>query len=166
MGTRLIDMTGWRFGKLTVMHRAGTMYGKYAAWLCKCDCGANVIRPSHDLRSKGKPAYKACKTCAHSRFKIPDHERRCGYCNRFVQRRKNGRGLATICAKCDRMRHRNGVCELCGFPLPKDYFVKRYPEAKHECYTVKYWERSMGKIVVLRSPKSPGHSPTKTPLLD
>ena len=38
------DMTGQRFGRLTVIERAGTL-GNRAAWLCKCDCGReHVVR--------------------------------------------------------------------------------------------------------------------------
>lgn len=45
------DMTGKRFGKLTVIERAGTdKFGK-ATWLCKCDCGNEVIVPGGNLRS-------------------------------------------------------------------------------------------------------------------
>jgi hypothetical protein len=34
----LADLTGKRFGKLTVLERSKNI-GKHTAWLCKCDCG-------------------------------------------------------------------------------------------------------------------------------
>ena len=36
--TRLIDMTGQKFGRLTVIGRSGAQ-GRHTAWLCRCDCG-------------------------------------------------------------------------------------------------------------------------------
>ena len=35
---KLIDLTGQRFGRLTVLERAQNI-GKDVAWLCQCDCG-------------------------------------------------------------------------------------------------------------------------------
>ena len=59
----LIDLTGQRFGKLTVIKRAGTYYhprsiktGKRYSnptWLCKCDCGAERIVLGRNLTSGG-----------------------------------------------------------------------------------------------------------------
>lgn len=53
-----IDMTGQRFGRLTVIERAGnntteTWYGwsmVKATWRCKCDCGAECIVIGANLR--------------------------------------------------------------------------------------------------------------------
>lgn len=42
MGT-LIDLTGKKFSRLTVIERAKPKYGKKAFWLCKCDCGNEVV---------------------------------------------------------------------------------------------------------------------------
>lgn len=58
MGRRL-DLTGQKFGKLTVIEPAGTVYsgaGKYAGgypktrWRCRCDCGNEKIVFTGDLR--------------------------------------------------------------------------------------------------------------------
>lgn len=35
----LKDLTGQRFGRLTVLRRGGTTKNRTAAWICKCDCG-------------------------------------------------------------------------------------------------------------------------------
>jgi len=40
-GERIKNLTGLRFGKLTVRERNGSL-GKLAAWLCVCDCGKIV----------------------------------------------------------------------------------------------------------------------------
>ena len=45
------DLTGKRFGMLTVVKRAtNTKLGK-ACWLCKCDCGNETVVRSHNLLS-------------------------------------------------------------------------------------------------------------------
>ena len=41
---KLVDRTGQKFGRLTVLYRAGNLSGR-PAWLCRCDCGeAKVVR--------------------------------------------------------------------------------------------------------------------------
>lgn len=37
------DITGQRFGRLTVLHRFGTSSQGTATWLCLCDCGKECI---------------------------------------------------------------------------------------------------------------------------
>ena len=39
--SKLIDLTGKRFGRLLVISRAGQK-GGHAAWLCKCECGSDT----------------------------------------------------------------------------------------------------------------------------
>lgn len=52
MGRPAIDITGMRFGKLVVIRRNGLgRAGRNAHWLCKCDCGAETVVGSRDLRS-------------------------------------------------------------------------------------------------------------------
>lgn len=43
------DLVGQRFGKLTVLERAGSNQHKAALWLCQCDCGTQKIIPSTAL---------------------------------------------------------------------------------------------------------------------
>lgn len=45
-----VDLTGQRFGKLTVLAPAENI-GKRTAWLCRCDCGNEVVRKTVHLRS-------------------------------------------------------------------------------------------------------------------
>lgn len=53
--SRFIDLTGQKFGKLTVIKRDTTR--KTVMWLCKCDCGnVKSVRP-YDLKSG---ATKSC----------------------------------------------------------------------------------------------------------
>ena len=45
----LIDLTGQRFGRLTVLKRAETI-NKRTRWLCRCDCGEEVIVEAYNLK--------------------------------------------------------------------------------------------------------------------
>lgn len=46
-----IDLTGQRFGRLTVVERAGTNADGKATWRCKCECGAEKVLPGRDMRN-------------------------------------------------------------------------------------------------------------------
>lgn len=43
------DLTGMKFGKLTVIKPVKTKNSKYSQWLCKCECGNEVIVYSYKL---------------------------------------------------------------------------------------------------------------------
>ena len=53
------DITGQRFGMLTVMKRAGTNKHRKALWKCKCDCGRTTVVSSVDLVT-GNPKSCGC----------------------------------------------------------------------------------------------------------
>ena len=44
LNPRRVDMTGWRFGRLTVVEP-----GRPRHWVCRCDCGQLVERRRRDL---------------------------------------------------------------------------------------------------------------------
>jgi hypothetical protein len=46
---KLIDITGRKFGRLAVVSRQGHI-GKEITWLCKCDCGKEVVVLGNHLR--------------------------------------------------------------------------------------------------------------------
>lgn len=46
---KFVDLTGQRFGKLTVLERAPNI-GKHTAWKCKCDCGNIVVKEGTNLK--------------------------------------------------------------------------------------------------------------------
>ncbi len=54
---KIIDLTGQRFGKLTVCELAGKDKRGGCLWKCKCDCGGEIVASSANLR-KGR--YKGC----------------------------------------------------------------------------------------------------------
>ena len=47
----LNDLTGTRFGKLTVLHKSNIKKGTNASWECICDCGNTTIVSSSALKS-------------------------------------------------------------------------------------------------------------------
>lgn len=49
--SKLIDMTGEKCGRLTVLRRQGSDKHKNATWNCLCDCGNESIVPTYKLRS-------------------------------------------------------------------------------------------------------------------
>lgn len=51
MGNQLIDMTGKKIGRLTVLQRAENNTEGRARWLCECECGTQKIILGKDLRS-------------------------------------------------------------------------------------------------------------------
>jgi hypothetical protein len=53
---RLKDLTGARFGKLTVIERAPSQKG-HTCWKCRCDCGGEIIAQSWLLR---RGDYRSC----------------------------------------------------------------------------------------------------------
>ena len=55
---RAEDLTGQRFGKLTVVSRHGTDKHGNATWLCQCDCGSETIVQAEDLK---RGLTKSCK---------------------------------------------------------------------------------------------------------
>ena len=45
---KALELTGQRFGKLSVLSRAGSKNGK-SVWLCRCDCGKQLIVSGNHL---------------------------------------------------------------------------------------------------------------------
>lgn len=56
---KLIDLTGQKFGRLTVIERAGKTNHGAAKWACRCDCGNETVVIGDELR-KGNTASCGC----------------------------------------------------------------------------------------------------------
>ncbi len=54
---KCIDLTGQKFGRLTVISRAGKTKRGAVKWLCKCNCGNETVVIGDDLR---KGATRSC----------------------------------------------------------------------------------------------------------
>lgn len=57
--SRLIDLTGQRFGLLTVLHRSGQPHS-CVYWVCRCDCGS-VIEVSGNNLKRGHTVSCGCR---------------------------------------------------------------------------------------------------------
>ncbi|MDH1109998.1 hypothetical protein N5C55_01415 [Pseudomonas otitidis] len=86
------DLTGDRFGELTVIRRDGSaVYGRpCAAWLCECDCGRREVVAQIALaRGKITACYHCrrpdCIVCAG---KVPAHRPRSNTCSEACARTK------------------------------------------------------------------------------
>ena len=58
--SKLIDLTGQRFGRLTVLRRAENTKTGQSQWACKCDCGKQLIVAGQSLRN-GRSKSCGCK---------------------------------------------------------------------------------------------------------
>lgn len=71
--SRLIDLTGQRFGRLTVIEKADAKNSNTnAVWICKCDCGNEIVVRSTTLR-KGESKSCGCFRSEHSRERMITH---------------------------------------------------------------------------------------------
>lgn len=59
MGRKLIDLTGQRFCRLTVIGFAGKAKNGHSKWLCKCDCG-NEVTVSYEALKSGDSKSCGC----------------------------------------------------------------------------------------------------------
>jgi len=92
---KLIDLTGKKFGKLTVEYRFGKKWN-WAAWMCLCDCGNKIVVAGVDLTRA--------------------HVKSCG-CSKFVDitGKRFGRLVATKIVGRDKAGHLRWECKCdCG----------------------------------------------------
>ena len=62
---KIIDLSGKKFNKLTVISKAASTRGGSITWNCICDCGNSCVYSSNHLTRKSQPV----KSCGCSRFK-------------------------------------------------------------------------------------------------
>lgn len=120
---RMIDLTGHKCGRLTVLERAATT-GNQAAWLCQCDCGNNVTVVGYDLRS-GHTQSCGCLQkeqvgALRKREVLEGGRKRCSACKRLL-------ALPLFSRSRGKPGGRNSRCKLCVKGHPE---VKRISEAK------------------------------------
>lgn len=93
--SRRIDLTGQRFGRLTVVHRAPDNRGR-TTWECICDCGKSSVRLTKVLR-QGFARSCGCLQ-DEARRKLKDHVTYGGAHIRV--RRSRGPAVDHPCADC------------------------------------------------------------------
>lgn len=67
----IIDLTGQRFGKLTVIRDDGRKWGQ-VYWLCECDCG-NITHVSSRCLRLGQSKSCGCLVRTHGLSGTPEH---------------------------------------------------------------------------------------------
>lgn len=70
--SKLIDITGQRFGRLTVMEKIPSNKSTNARWLCKCDCGNTTEVLGTTLR-RGESKSCGCLRAELSRKQLTKH---------------------------------------------------------------------------------------------
>jgi len=68
---KLIDLTGMRFGRLSVINRTGTDKHHKATWACQCDCGKMIETEGQNLRNGDT---QSCGCYAKQQFAIPHYK--------------------------------------------------------------------------------------------
>ena len=108
MGRPPIDLTGKRFGRLTVIKRdrcSISKAGHPACWICRCDCGSETVVSSNALRRGQKKScgcYQRDRMVTHGKTKSRLYriwcimKTRCYNASHPVYERYGRRGI-TIC---------------------------------------------------------------------
>jgi hypothetical protein len=137
-----IDMTGTRWGRLTVIERAATSDPKRAWWRCKCDCGEEAVLLGRRLRS-GMTRSCGClgryaigdRTRTHGRSRTPEYDVWCGLLKRCQNPNAynfsfyGGRGVNV----CERWQKFENFLEDMGKRPSRKHTVERLdPEGDYE----------------------------------
>ena len=65
--SKVCDIKGQRFGTLTVLKRAESSKDGKASWICRCDCGNEIVVVGKNLRNGNT------KSCGCQRYKEPEN---------------------------------------------------------------------------------------------
>lgn len=108
--TQLIDMTGRKFGRLTVLRRAENASDGDVRWLCQCDCGVvKAVRGGHLRRRTQSCGCQSIETKSRRIGGLSQHKdygrwrqmiRRCHNPDHKHYANYGGKGIAV----CDRWR--------------------------------------------------------------
>lgn len=128
---KLIDMAGWKIGRLSVIKHVGYVPHHSALWLCKCECGAERVVRADSLRRKGNTLSCGCfnreltgnRRRAHMSRHTPEYRSWQHMIQRTVNRngrasdRYIGRGITV----CERWAHsfENFLSDMGKKPTPK-----------------------------------------------
>lgn len=90
---KLIDLSGQKFGRLTVMERGKNTDRGEATWRCKCKCGSETVVRSDCLR---RGDTKSCGCLA----KEKRANRRCQVCKRLKALSEYAGRKGRVCSSC------------------------------------------------------------------
>lgn len=137
---RFKDITGQRFGFLTVTKRASTIASHHSSrWECLCDCGAIIVADTSNLKagrtaSCGSIAHRPKRYALRSDYKGDAHAALRRIWGKMIQRCTNqnspdypiygGRGIRV----CDQWRKlSNFIADVGARPSPR-HSIDRYPD--------------------------------------
>lgn len=117
---KMVDLTGKRFGRWTVLERSGNNSSGQATWLCKCDCGTERIVSGSSLRA-GRSNGCGCNR-ARQQMAVDISGQRFGRLTVICQKGINTQRKAMWLCKCDCGAERlisggnlrNGHTQSCG----------------------------------------------------
>lgn len=69
---KLVDLSGQRFGKLTVICREGANSRHQPTWKCQCDCGNVTVKSGFDLKRGKLPSCGCADAEAKSKGRLED----------------------------------------------------------------------------------------------
>jgi len=102
------DRIGIRYGRLIVIKFAGTSWRGIALWLCKCDCGKEVIIRSNSLQSGNT---KSCGCLQQEMMNKRTGKNHPNYTNGF----RCGKYTKEMLEQKEKTRRRNNyICQECG----------------------------------------------------
>lgn len=103
MARPAVDLRGQRFGTVTILRRAGSSADGRAVWLARCDCGAEIVKPSIQFRRARTRDPINCGCLAKVKT-----TKRCSGCRTDKPRTDFGRdtrrktdGLKSRCRRCE-----------------------------------------------------------------
>ncbi len=102
--SRIIDLTGQRFGRLTVIRRGPSGTQRHARWWCECDCGKACSLAFSTNLLKGHTKSCGCLAKPHGGWRTPEYKawgslrHRCSNPNARNYYLYGGRGIRV----CDR----------------------------------------------------------------
>lgn len=138
-GNRLVDMTGQKFGRLTVLYRVGTSSAGTAVWLCRCSCGTEKPVSRRQLMI-GETVSCGCqrkeRLTTHGATKTPEFKawtgmrNRCYYPGQDSFEHYGGRGIRV----CERWRSsfENFLVDMGPKPTPKHSLDRINPDGDYE----------------------------------
>ena len=107
-----VDITGHKYGRLTVFERAGSDRRHRSTWLCRCDCGNEIVVKSNALRT-GNTKSCGCLT-REGNCKLPKGEAAFNELFSRMQRNAKERGLKWQLTKAQVRYLTKQPCYYCG----------------------------------------------------
>lgn len=158
------DLTGQRFGRLTVLRATDKRHNNMVVWECKCDCGRLTEATTHALMSGGKrscgclrkekrvEAKRVCEICGQKFTPNAPTQRKCKACKNKVVRACERCGARIVvdrrcktryCSACveaakkENLAKRRAVCSVCGREfVPNTAAQKKCPECRGKMRSV------------------------------